>query len=318
MSVLKGDYIGFSYNGKHSSELGIIRTSDGSRFNENLLPSVQDKVVQVPGGDGSYFLGSQFSAKEFSISYAFDLLTEQQLQELKAVFGDKKIHPLIFDEIPYKTYMAKVTGSATIKYLAFDQEVYDEERQQFVMMRVYKGEGSIQFTAYTPFARATHKFLGQYTEAQQAVSEEWNGAAKLLISQGNFDKLNDNQILLYNPGNIESDFVLTINFVNGKIPASKISVDNNGEIFQLAFKEISANGQDACLKINSKTNLFEGFDHAGRKTGNIYNRAILAGTFFKIPITLETSNPIRMVFENSNNITANLSKEPLEYDYIYF
>jgi hypothetical protein len=34
------DYIGFSFNGVHSSELGIVRTSEGSRFNENLLPTI--------------------------------------------------------------------------------------------------------------------------------------------------------------------------------------------------------------------------------------------------------------------------------------
>jgi hypothetical protein len=42
----KGDYMGFSYGTKadgtpmHSSDLGIVRTSDGSRFNENLLPTM--------------------------------------------------------------------------------------------------------------------------------------------------------------------------------------------------------------------------------------------------------------------------------------
>ena len=44
----KGDYMGFTYNNRHSSDLGIVRTSDGSRFNENLLPTMQDKTVQVP------------------------------------------------------------------------------------------------------------------------------------------------------------------------------------------------------------------------------------------------------------------------------
>jgi hypothetical protein len=36
----KGDYMGFTYNHVHSSELGIVRVSDGSRFNENLLPTM--------------------------------------------------------------------------------------------------------------------------------------------------------------------------------------------------------------------------------------------------------------------------------------
>jgi hypothetical protein len=40
MSEFKGDFLGFTYNKLHSSELGIVRVSDGSRFNENLLPTV--------------------------------------------------------------------------------------------------------------------------------------------------------------------------------------------------------------------------------------------------------------------------------------
>jgi hypothetical protein len=34
------DYVGFTFNGVHSSSLGIVRTSEGSRFNENLLPTI--------------------------------------------------------------------------------------------------------------------------------------------------------------------------------------------------------------------------------------------------------------------------------------
>jgi hypothetical protein len=47
MSDFRGDYMGFTYgidpaSGKpiHSSDLGIVRVSDGSRFNENLLPTM--------------------------------------------------------------------------------------------------------------------------------------------------------------------------------------------------------------------------------------------------------------------------------------
>ncbi len=39
-SIFSSDYIGFSFNGVHSSELGIKRISEGSRFNENLLPTI--------------------------------------------------------------------------------------------------------------------------------------------------------------------------------------------------------------------------------------------------------------------------------------
>ena len=147
------DYIGFTFNGVHSSELGIKRTSEGSRFNESLLPTIQDKAIQIPGGDGMYYFGSYYTQRQFNISYAFDSLTEQQLSRIKAVFGDKKLHRLIFDEAPYKVYLAKVTGSASIKHIPFAEGATN---------RVYKGEGSIQFTAYEPFARSVYKYLDQY------------------------------------------------------------------------------------------------------------------------------------------------------------
>jgi predicted phage tail component-like protein len=115
-----GDYLGFTYNGTHSSTLGIVRVSDGSRFNENLLPTTQDKTVQIPGRDGMYFFGSYYTQRQISVPFAFDEMTEKQFCELRRVFGDKKIHNLVFDETPYKTYHAKVTGTAQIKYLVFD------------------------------------------------------------------------------------------------------------------------------------------------------------------------------------------------------
>jgi hypothetical protein len=53
---------------------------------------------------------------------------------LRARFGDKGIHDLIFDERPYKVYRAKVTGTATLKYICFAEGKNN---------RLYKGEGTI-------------------------------------------------------------------------------------------------------------------------------------------------------------------------------
>ena len=60
-STANGDYdfLGFSFAGKHSwDDFGLIRTSDGDRYNENLAPTMNDKTAEVPGGDGMYFFGS--------------------------------------------------------------------------------------------------------------------------------------------------------------------------------------------------------------------------------------------------------------------
>ena len=195
MSVLKGDYIGFSYGTKadgtpmHSSDLGIVRTSDGSRFNENLLPTMQDKTVQVPGGDGTYYFGSYYTQRPFTISFAFDSLTEEQVARLKSHFGDKGVHDLIFDEVPYKVYKAKVTGTATIKHIPFTEGETN---------RIYKGEGTIQFTCYDPYARSRHKWLNEYSDDKYSNKNEWAAASGLLAGQGDYDKVISTDIKTYN------------------------------------------------------------------------------------------------------------------------
>lgn len=294
-SQYSSDYIGFTFNGVHSDTLGIKRTSEGSRFNENLLPTIQDKTVQVPGGDGMYHFGSYYTQRQFNISYAFDALTEEQLARIKVLFGDKKIHELIFDEAPYKVYQAKVTGSASIKYIPFAEGATN---------RIYKGEGSIQFTAYDPYAHSVKKFLDQYNNTNK---DEWKAASGMLESSTGYDTLIDNTVKLYNPGVKETDFILTLNFVNGIISAGGINI---GADAQLNFKTITSQNEDDQIKINTKLNLIEGYKN-GKKSGMIYNKYITSGTFFKIPVfdgtdTILTLNQIKAYFDN------------IEYDYIYY
>lgn len=294
------DYVGFTFNGKHSSELGIVRTSEGSRFNESLLPTIQDKAIQIPGGDGMYIYGSQYTQRQFNISYAFDSLTEQQLQELKRVFGDKRIHELIFDEAPYKVYRAKVTGSASIKHIPFTEGSTN---------RVYKGEGSLQFTAYDPFGYCKEKYLSNNYYKEYNNIEEWNDAANLLETQDDYDKCVVNEIKLYNPGCKETDFILTFRFKDKTIPAGNIYLDAD---HQLILKEIEKQGDDTHIQINTRLNLIEGYNDIRKtKTGKIYNKFIDGGTFFKIPcatdlvMTIDASNLLHGCFEG------------IQYDYIY-
>ena len=299
-SQTSSDYIGFTFNGVHSDTLGIKRTSEGSRFNENLLPTIQDKTVQVPGGDGMYHFGSYYTQRQFNISYAFDALTEEQLSEIKRVFGDKKIHELIFDETPYKVYQAKVTGTASIKHIPFAEGATN---------RIYKGEGSIQFTAYNPYARSVHKYLNQYENSNK---NEWKDAASLLDEQGLFDSLINNSINLYNPGVKETDFILSFNFNDGIIPAGGINIEADN---QLNFKLIRRQGEDDQIKINTKLNLIEGYKN-GKKTGNIYNKYITSGTFFKIPVSIDKEYPLQLVIDKENLLHQYF--DSIEYDYIYF
>ena len=278
----KGDYMGFTYNNTHSSTLGIVRTSDGSRFNENLLPTIQDKTVQVPGGDGTYFFGSYYTQRQFSVSFAFDSLTEEQIAEIRRVFGDKQIHDLIFDERPYKVYSAKVTGTATIKYIAFDQGATN---------RLYKGEGTIQFTCYFPFARCRFTTREEYENIGCTNIDEWWNASRI-ENGGNFgDKpapftknITDTSGSLpfgeIKWKNLPTDIYVKANttegFEQGKDYYKKeedkyVSVIENAPVENVQYYTKGA------IVLNTKTGLVKGED------GNIYNKYFTGNLTAKIP-----------------------------------
>lgn len=293
--ALKGDFIGFSFNEHRSESLGIVRVSDGSRYNEDLVPTTQDKTVQVPGGDGFYYFGSDYTQRQFSINIAFDELTEKQFRDLQQVFGTKELGKLIFDERPYKYYMVK-SSKPQLKYICFGK---DGER-------IYKGEGTLTFTAYYPFAKSVFKFLNEYGNKNK---DEWKEASGMKPEKGTYDIVSNNgSISVYNAGDLETDFILKFSLPIDNTPIGDIKItlskENVGK--EEAFLDLngfSKKGADTGFQINTKTNLIEGFNAEGL-TGTLYNENIIQGDFFKIPpreegyqISVTGAIPIEIVYD---------------------
>lgn len=320
MSGLKGDFIGFTFDNKHSSELGIVRVSEGSRYDENLLPSIEDKFVRVPGGDGNYFFGSYYTERDFNISIAFDNLSEEQFRELRQHLNGKKVGELIFDEAPYKVYKVKVAISPNLKYICFDKEGDDGKR-----IRIYKGEGSISFKTLSPFAKSKDKWLSEYrssttstvsTEEDNLLTkedlynpkmveigdnvDEWAAASGMKETQDDYDSYNNGTIKLYNPGDVETDFILKTT------DSKEITFTLNGNP-ELKINPITLKDGDVSYQINSKTELIEGLNAEGKLTGNIYNEYIAGGSFFKI-----------QPGESTLTLPSDLTDVEIEYDYLYF
>ena len=328
--VFEGDFIGFSFNNRHSSEFNIKRVSDGSRFNENLLPTLQDKTAQVTGGDGTYYWDTSYTQKPFPISFAFDNLSEKQFRELRQWLGVKELCPLIFDEAPYKVYTVKVTGTPTLKYICFDKEVEEDKETELIStenlngsyvqgaksnQRVYKGEGTIQFTAYYPYARSQFKTKEEYENAGYPNVDEWIETSGILDESAYKDSydVKSSSTNVYNPGDLETDFILYFNFGENsnsidltQIKLSKGEVDEYNNSILNFFGPFVKKESDYGFKINTKTNLIEGIDKNKKVTGTLYNEHIKSGEFFKIPIgsgyQLKSNGPI---FE-------------IEYNYLYY
>ena len=288
------DFIGFEFNGHHSSDYNIWRVSDGSRYNENSLPNFQDTIANKVGNDGTLYWDSFYTNKPFSISIAFDSMTEVNFMEFKRDFNAKDVGDLIFDELPYKVYSVKLQSPPQLKYICF----YENGQ------RIYKGEGTLQFIAYYPFAKSKFKFLNEYESIPRYANKpEWAEASRMKSTQGEYDGTGE-VILLYNGGDLETDWIAYYEFTDGECELTQITL-NNGTDGILNLTSIINQNDDAYLRINSKTNLIEGCDSDKLPTGTLYNQFITSGDFFKIPL-------------GESTFTSNIDCESIKYDYLYY
>ena len=153
------DFTGFYFDNVHSSAYGLVRTSDGSRYTEGLIPEFEDREIELVGGDGSLYEGRRFKKTPFTIEIAFDHMTETQLRDLRKWLGTDELKPFRFDERPYKTYWVKPSRKPELTYVCFMEEDESYEEGTYIgpssdthKIRIYKGEGKLEFTAYDPYA----------------------------------------------------------------------------------------------------------------------------------------------------------------------
>ena len=249
VSVFQGDFLGFQLGNDHSYRLNITRVSTNDRYSDMLLPSFTDAVVQVPGGDGTYYWDSYYTQKPFTIDFAFDDLRDEDIRSLRQMFSKKELQPLVFDELPYKKYMVKCAAPPQLRYICFDHNEF----------RIYKGEGTASLVAYYPFAFAV-------------VSPELE-----YLSEGS---------VVNNPGDLPAYMEIVYNLSNiGSEVSLELREEQNGsDIGQLNLTDIVAEAGDTYMVINTRTQLIEGYDAAMNKTGTLYNRYIDSGDFFFPPV----------------------------------
>lgn len=193
---MKGDFLGFSFDGIHCSQLGINHVSSSDRYDENLFPEVNDKTIEIPNNHGEYYYGSTYGTRTFEIDIAYDSITEEQFRRIRQLFGTRKICELIFDERPYKVYYAKIESPIEMSYVCFDEQkrhpgetiphggvryveengelvkeditpwVYEfDSKGQPIKERIYKGEGTVNLICYQPFAHQLFKIKELYERA---------------------------------------------------------------------------------------------------------------------------------------------------------
>ena len=295
------DFCGFTWRGDHSSKYGIVRVSDGSRYNDTILPAFQDTTQKMPGSDGTLYWESFYTNKTFSVNIAFDHLTEDNYRKLRQWLNGKDRGELVFDEAPYKAYTVKLQSAPQLKTICFNED----------NQRIYKGEGTISFVAYYPFARGVYKFKYNIPETVTN-TEEWIGASGLDGAvKDNYNSFSEGgSCNLYNAGDLPTDFKLIVNIENNP---TNITLKNSEDktIGSLNFS-LAAQGNDTYVRFNSATQLIEGLiktDGGIELTGNLYNKYITEGDWFKIPVGESVIN----IAETSHS-----DKPTIDYDYLYY
>lgn len=323
----QGPFLGFTYNGRHSSELGIVRINTGNRAEMPLSPSFKDSTAEVPGGKGLYYFNTQIQQRQFTINFAYDDLTEEDVRELREWLNPLGQGELIFDEEPYKAYIVKPNTQPKLSYLVFNKEITTETFKLYEPStvkssgRVYKGEGAIGLTAYYPYAKAPSKKLSYYNsntkEGGFGSQDEWKIAA-------GFDKeVQLDSLECYNRGNIETP--VTLNFKVAKDINTNEAVSGNvgielysgttsqiGTRIGYVYMDASKMSINVIYTINSKLELITDENGVAR------NDIIVASKFFYLP-------PREKCFFNVNYLSGYTGEQTnsttaitnIDYDYLY-
>lgn len=339
------DFIGFSFNGYSNTDLGISRVSDGSRYEETLLPSLKDTTLDIEGRDGNLFFKSFYKTKQISINFAYDGVSELQFRNMRKAFDARVPHDLVFEERPYKVYSAKVTTPPSLKFICFMEKprtagteytldasdpirqaisglnttfgrpADDGKRTPIVAgadQRVYKGEGSVTLTAFYPFAHTPtgKKFKENYTDCPNI--NEWWASTGMIDEQGDFDIYSNGIIPVMNPGDKGAPCKLNFEAVATGTLQIALGVENEPPAAQVNLnvtagdKFLLDSAQGLIYKLDQNGSIYD-----ANGNPNVANNLMYSGSaLFEIPMCTEEDG-MRFTLTNATNVT-------IDYDYWYF
>lgn len=205
--------------------------------------------------------------------------------------------------------------------------------------RIYKGEGKISFKAYFPFAKSVYKVLPETEEGS-----DWVISSGILSAEdyNNIDTYSAGTIKTYNAGDIETGFRLYCPGISEELQL--IYSLNNQTIASLTLNPFNVKEGDNGFIIDTNTGLITGVVNSTMRipqinnetgeieevvetnqaihidcygnvfyttSGNLYNRYIKNGSFFKLQPNIQSDNA-------TITISGATDTPQIFYDYLYF
>lgn len=318
----KGPFLGFTFCGKHSSDLNIVRINSGNRGEMPLTPQFADQTVVRVGADGTYYFSTHNDNIIFNVNIAFDEITEVQLRELKDFLDPKNYGYLIFDERPYVKYLAKVQSQPRLSYLAFDKPIFEIEKittkeelygpnTQDYVERVYKGEAQLSFICYQSYGKSVYQTIDEYRAQDNGAFEydQWTEASGILDANNytlyNNDIKQGEKTLLYNPGDFAAPLDFDFEIISSGSGYIKFSILNEEEMLTGLIIRADSLQSNIVYHFDSEKKLITTGDE-------IINYIIIAGDFFYVPFA--RNDKIKLSCEASG-VECKISN--IKYDYLY-
>lgn len=199
---MKEPYLGFTFDGQHSSDFGLLVVSDGSRYHQSLSSEFSDYTNTVAGYQGSYYFGTQIGNRSWEILCAFDSMTAQMRNKLQNWLYPNKVGWLVFDETPYKKYLVKLASPISLSYIPFD---FHSKRGDIAYQReILKGEAQISFMSVFEFGEYNEEYERENSNnyinewmIDSGILPEYYSHTNILLPNETMDK-----VLPYTPFNI--------------------------------------------------------------------------------------------------------------------
>ena len=156
MIKYEGEYLGFTFDGHHSSEFGLLVVSDGSRYHQNLSSEFSDTILQVPGRNGGYYFGTQLNMRNFQLNCVYEEMTTHMMHKIQRWLYPNKIGWLIFDETPYKKYLVKISNMISLDFIPFDK--IEIIKNYTIQKEILKGEINISFLSFEEYGYGNENY----------------------------------------------------------------------------------------------------------------------------------------------------------------
>ena len=153
LSILKRQFISFSYGGKNIEDFDLLAVFSNDRLDKEIYASFNDTTTEQAELDGQMFWRSNFKAGQLSFTLATDGMTARQLEDFKEWFKPGIERELILSEYHNRAILARISSAPHISLLPFEKEVNVQigNTSYPTKTSLYKGEIKLDFVMDDPY-----------------------------------------------------------------------------------------------------------------------------------------------------------------------